>query len=164
VSFDSLPIVNQRQVPTEEDWGDWESDDGLDLPYAHKIFAGKTNEEVRSEFEWAVLERAFEIMSMPCKPFQYYVFGLRDLVIEKAFNEYELSDAASVFFSTIESRFERAPEHIVPIFPELLEALNFVAENQDAYDASVEIYGDFKERLGKINQSYLISKERLSTY
>ncbi len=50
-------------VPTEEDWGDYNSD--LDQEYAHRVFAGHTNEEMQPHFRANVIERTDELRFMP---------------------------------------------------------------------------------------------------
>ena len=58
-------------VPTEAEWGDYEAD--LDQKYAHKMFAGRTNQEMLPHFRRNVIERTEELRFMPVAPFRYYM-------------------------------------------------------------------------------------------
>jgi hypothetical protein len=43
-----------KHVPTEQDWGNYRDD--LDQEYSHRIFAGRTNEEMQIRFHENILE------------------------------------------------------------------------------------------------------------
>jgi hypothetical protein len=66
-------------VPTEAEWGDYRAD--LDQSYAHKLFAGRTNQEMLPHFRRNVIERTDELRWMPESPFRYYMLGFRDFVM-----------------------------------------------------------------------------------
>jgi|SRR5579871_3795992 len=134
-------------VPTENDWGDYRSD--LDQEYAHRVFAGRTNEEMQPHFRANVIERAGELRFMPEIPFRYYMIGFRDFVRAGDF-EYEGADAASCFLRLVLKKLEQEPECIAPIMPELLETVEHVARNQSAFDADIDIYGDFLDLAAQI--------------
>jgi hypothetical protein len=127
-------------VPTEKDWGDYHSD--LDQQYAYRLFAGHTNEEMQPHFRANVIERTDELRFMPEIPFRYYMIGFRDFVMAGDF-EYEGADAASCFLRLVLEKLEREPACIRPIMPQLLEAVEYVARNQSAFNADTDIYGDF---------------------
>lgn len=134
-------------VPTEKDWGDYHSD--LDQEYAHRVFGGRTNEEMQPHFRANVIERAGDLRFMPEIPFRYYVIGFRDFVMAGHF-EYEGADAASCFLRLVLKKLEQEPEYIAPIMPELLETVEHVARNQSAFDADIDIYGDFLDLAAQI--------------
>jgi hypothetical protein len=92
-----------KQVPREEDWENYTED--LDADYAHKIFFGKTNEEMQPAFRRCVIERVDELRWMPKIPFQYYIFGLRDYVMRQEFDSYDDPDAASCFLNLFHRNF-----------------------------------------------------------
>ena len=96
--------ASMDKVPSEADWEDWEDED-LDLTYAHKIFAGKTNAEFQKDFARAVIERTDELRWMPKVPFQYYILGFRDHVMAGKFDMFDSSDAASCFLDLVEESF-----------------------------------------------------------
>ena len=135
-------------IPTEEEWENYKDD--LDANYAHGIFYGKSNNEVQKHFKRSVIERASELSFMPIKPFQYYVLGFKQFIDKGDFDKYEGSDAASCFIRLIEDMLSKKPSYVKPVINELLPTLKHVAENQSTYDASIEIYGNFKEIFNNI--------------
>jgi hypothetical protein len=134
-------------VPTEKDWGDYHSDP--DQEYAHRLFAGHTNEEMQPHFRANVIERTSELRFMPEIPFRYYMIGFRDFVMAGDF-EYEGADAGSCFLRLVRQKLEQEPACIAPIIPELLETVEYVAQNQSAFDADKDIYGDFLDLAAQI--------------
>ena len=50
-----LSKENPTRVPTEAEWGDYLAD--LDQEYAHKMFAGRTNQKMLPYFQGNVIER-----------------------------------------------------------------------------------------------------------
>jgi hypothetical protein len=140
------------QVPTEADWGDYQAD--LDQTCAHKLFAGRTNQEMLPHFRSNVIERADELRWMPEVPFRYYVLGFRDFVMAGQFEHLEGSDAASCFLSLVLEKLEKQPGYILPIMPDLLPAVRHVAMNQASFDANERTYGSFQEKLGRIEALY----------
>jgi hypothetical protein len=47
-------------------------------------------------------------------------------------------------------KLEQEPACIAPIIPELLETVEYVAQNQSAFDADKDIYGDFLDLAAQI--------------
>jgi hypothetical protein len=138
----------QLVVPTEDDWGDYGAD--LDQEYAHRQFAGRTNAEMRPEFDRNVIERSADLRWMPAIPFRYYMIGFRDYIAAGKFAESFASDAASCFLNLVSVLLETDPAKIVPIMPELLPALRHVGENQAVFEAKESIYGSFRELSDRI--------------
>jgi hypothetical protein len=141
-------------VPTEQDWGDCNSGhiEDLDLKYAHDVFIGKTNEEMQRHYKDHVLMRAEDLHWMSQKPFQYYIFGFRDFVLRRDFGFFENSDAASSFLQLILLKLKEQPDHIRPVLSQLMPDIEFIANNQELYEADKDIYGDFKETLREISE------------
>jgi len=83
-------------VPTEAEWGDYEVD--LDQKYAHKMFAGRANQEMLPHFRRNVIERTDELRWMPVAPFRYYMLGFRDFVMAGEFDPTWAADAASCLY------------------------------------------------------------------
>ena len=142
-----------KSVPTDKDWGIW-SDTDLDAAAAYRMFGGKTNVQMQAEFSRNVIERVSDLRSMPERPFQYYVAGLRDYVLARKFRRLDSSDAASCFLELILEKLECQPERIVPVMGELTEAISFVAEHQKEYDADEDIYGNFLDLKERIFELY----------
>ena len=59
-------------------------------------------------------------------------------------------DAASSFLNLVEQKLKTEIDSIAPIMKDLLPAIEFVAMNQERYDADRDIYGDFREQLARI--------------
>jgi hypothetical protein len=132
-------------IPDRAAWGALPTDD-LDLAAAFRRFYGKTNEQLAEDFKQSVIERADDLRWMPPIPFQYYILGYRDLLVQQAFGELDAPDAASCYLRLIEQKLESAPETIAPVMPQLLDSVAFISENQALFDADPDIYGDFREK------------------
>jgi hypothetical protein len=135
------------RVPTEGEWGDYQAD--LEQDYAHKMFAGRTNQEMLPHFRRDLIKLTGELRSMPQVPFRYYMLGFRDFVMSE---EAEDSDAASCFLRLVLEKLEEQPDYILPIMPELLQALRHVAQNQALFGAAKSIYGSFRDKLAQIER------------
>jgi len=139
-------------VPTENDWGDYESD--LDQNHAHSVFAARTNEEMQPFFRRNPLGLTDDLRWMPDVPFRCYILGFRDFITAKEFDFLDVSDAANCFLGLVLEKLESHPRAIVPVMPELLTAVEYVAKNQSIFDADESIYGSFLERLSRIQTLY----------
>jgi hypothetical protein len=139
----SLPI------PTQEDWGDYESD--LDQKHAHSVFGGRTSQEVQSIFRRNPVEATDELRWMPEIPFRYYMLAFRDFIMAGQFDFLSASDAASCFIGLVLEKLETQSRHIAPIMPELLPAVEYVSRNQSQFEADVSIYGNFLDKPGRIH-------------
>ena len=144
--------VKPESVPTEDDWGRYRSD--LDQNHAHSIFAGRTNGEMQPFFRRNPLAMTDDLRWMPDVPFRYYILGFRDFITAKEFDFLDGSDAASCFLGLVLEKIENHPRLIVPVMPELLPAVEYVARNQDLFDADESIYGNFLEKLSRIQTLY----------
>lgn len=141
-----------KSIPTEDDWDDYDKEFVLDLDvnYARGQFFGKSNAEMLSRYKDHVLMRAEDLHWMPRKPFQYYVFGFRDFVRNGEFGFYESSDAASAFLGLILQKLKEQPNHILPVISELLRDVEYIAANQEKYEADADIYGNFMDIYNEI--------------
>ena len=144
--------VKALSVPTEKDWGDYKTD--LDQKHAHSVFAGRTNQEMQPFFRRNPIEMTSELRWMPEVPFRYYMLGFRDFVMAKQFDFLDSADAASCFLGLVLEKLEKQSRHIVPIMPELLPAVEHLARNQAVFEAESSIYGDFLEKLSRIQALY----------
>ncbi|MCX7218507.1 MAG: hypothetical protein NTY70_06075 [Burkholderiales bacterium] len=135
------------KIPDESAWYGYEED--LDVRYLHGLFYGKSIEEVQSYFgEGRSIERMGELLFAPRAAFQYYVRAFAHFVMSEA--AAGDSDSASPFLSLLEEREKKDPGSVRIIFPALKEALAFVAKNQAYFEASIDIYGNFNERVDKL--------------
>ena len=148
----------QNSVPTEADWKDDADADhtlySLDVTHAFQTFAGKANQEMQSRFFQNVLGCAEDLDYLPRIPFQYYMLGFRDFVMAGNFGWCDSSDAASSFLNRICRKLKEQPHFIRPIMPDLMPAVIYVSENQQLFDADVDIYGNFKAIRRLIEELY----------
>ena len=150
--------VRRQVIPSEADWGDYQSD--LDAKWAHQHFIGRTNEEMQGYIRGTPLGAAEDLRFMPEVPFRYYVLGYRDFVLAGEFPNFFASDAASCFLRLVLHKLEEQPRYIVPVMPDLLPALEYVARNQETFEAPENIYGRFLEMYRQIQELYTESKDR----
>ena len=136
------------RVPTEAEWGGYQGD--LDQDYAHKRFAGRTNQEMVPHFRRNVIACTGALRWMPQTPFRYYMLGFRDFVMAGEFEDLGASDAASCFLGLVSKKHEEQPNYILPIMPELFPALRHLAQNQTVFGAAKSIYGSFYDKLAQI--------------
>lgn len=132
-----------ESIPRECDWGDWNND--IDQQFSHAVYFGRSNEEMQSRFLASPVEAASELQFMPRVPFQYYMLGFRDSVVSLRHDEFVKADSGSCFLRLILHKLKHERDDIIPIMDSLVDALDFIADNQDRYDADIDIYGDFKE-------------------
>ena len=133
-------------IPDEKDWENWNDD--LDTRCAFEQFGGKSISEAVELFVENALYYQEDLQWMPKLPFQYYVHAYKEyLLSDRAPRD---SDAASCYLRLIKLRLETDPEFVVEIFDSLLPSVRHVAENQDFYDAHMDIYGDFLVLLTEI--------------
>ncbi|MBU2714152.1 hypothetical protein, partial [Zooshikella harenae] len=137
----------KHKIPDESSWGEYHTD--LDVAAAHSMFAGKTNEEMQKEFKKNIIERCSDIRWMPIVPFQYYIFGLKHYIDSGDFSDFNKPDAASCFIELVLDKLNESPEYLDSIILELMPTLKYIAENQDWFEADIDIYGDFKALLEK---------------
>ena len=140
-------IARPREVPGETEWAGREQD--LDVQYAYHRYFGKTTDDVKYDFRDLVIERASELRFVPRSVFQYYVFAWIDL-FESPGESVGQSDCASVFLNLLRDREEADPGSVAEIYAELRVTVEYVAANQEFFDADVDIYGDFRDRAADI--------------
>jgi hypothetical protein len=143
--------LNERQrrsrIPGREEWSGYEAD--LDVRYAHRLFFGKSLDEVQHHFGGSrSIQRADELLFMPRRAFQYYVLAFAQFVMSEAATGD--SDAASTFLGLLLNREKRDPGSVGPVFGDLQPAVEFVAFNQEHFEANPAIYGVFKERAEQV--------------
>jgi hypothetical protein len=121
----------------------------LDVRHAHTLFFGKSLDEVQGHFGGGrSIERADELLFMPRKAFQYYVLAFAQFVMSEAARAD--SDPASSFLGLLLNREKRDPGSVGQVFDDLQAAVEFIASNQEHFDANPAIYGVFKERAEQV--------------
>ncbi len=145
-------------VPDLSAWQGYEDD--IDSRYAFNTFFGKSLLEVQPLLKINVIERADEIRFMPVKAFQYYIFSLRDFILNKNYFVDEADCAVDSYFTLIQEKLNLAPDAILPIIDELLSSLHFIAENIADYNINEDIYGSIPARLQQLLHVYQRQVER----
>jgi len=137
-------------IPTEEDWGDYTSD--LDWDYAHRIFAGKANDEVQADFKRNAMGRAEEFHYMPDVPFRYYIRGFAQYVMGCGDDRLNDSEAASSFLWLIERTLGENPERLLSVLNVVVPVLDHIADCHERFDhGSSEIFR-FQEQVEAIKR------------
>jgi hypothetical protein len=135
-------------IPTKTDWGNIDGD--LDIKDAYQDFYGKTNDEMEKEFKANIFERCSSLRCMPIEPFKYYIFGLKQYIDRSEYDDFHRPDAASCFIDLIYERLMSNIDSMRSIMDELLPTILKIANNQELFEADIDIYGDFGEMLEKI--------------
>ncbi len=137
----------RRRIPGREEWLGYEAD--LDVRHAHKLFFGKSLDEVQRHFGGVQsIGRMDELLFMPRRAFQFYVMAFAQFVRSDAARGD--SDTASAFLTLLLNREQRDPGSVGQVFEALQPAVEFVASNQEHFDANPAIYGVFKERAEQV--------------
>ncbi|MCL4678472.1 MAG: hypothetical protein KJ017_07765 [Alphaproteobacteria bacterium] len=151
------------KMPTENDWNDWSDDPPRDCVtawnrgYAKQNFQGKSINQIIPELERNFMVYFDEYSDMPRKCFQYYIFALTQILRNCTYSDARerlssIPDMASCFFYFIKNRAEHDPKALKPIMKLLWPDLVYVANNQEHFDASLEIYGDFRDKFAEIKK------------
>ena len=140
--------MKSLSVPTEEDWGDYKSD--LDQKHAHRVFAGRTNQETQPFFRRNPIERTDELRWMPEVPFRYYMLGFRDFIMANEFEFLGASDAAKLFPWPCPRKTRQTAAVHCSNNAGTLPTIEHVARNQNLFEAKESIYGNFLEKLARI--------------
>ncbi len=141
----------ENEIPTE-DWQGYQDD--LDARFAYQLFFGKNIVEVQPVFQMNVIERAWELRVLPVKAFQYYVFALRDYIINNNNNVVFTNAAVDCYFSLVQFKLDEYPEHILPVMEALLPSLHFIADHVATFNINEEIYGSIPARLQRLLERY----------
>lgn len=151
-------MVTKLPIPSEADWGNYQSDQ--DQQYVYKMFFGKNFEQVIPRFERNAIEACDELRFIAAVPFRYYLLAfasymLSDLVLKNRM----ASDAASCFIGLVHEKLLSARDDIAPIIIDLIPAIEFVANNQSLFDADIDIYGNFKDKLDDIKRIVMCGED-----
>ena len=137
------------KIPSKREWEGFEAD--LDVRYAHKLLFGKSVSEAIQYFGGVrSIERADELLFMPRKAFQYYIFAFAEfLKSEQAARD---SDSASSFLRLLINREARDPDSVRKICAKLSPVVDFVSSHQEYFEADINIYGDFHELAARVRE------------
>jgi hypothetical protein len=144
--------MNEMKIPDEVDWENFDYKASLGTQDCYEDFFGNSNGEMQDLFDRNVVLTGHGLRLMPIKPFQYYIQGFQEYVLNLGLESWEKSDAASVYLRVIFNVLEENPDFVTPIFDQLKDSINYVAENQVLYEADEDIYGSFIELRKKIFQ------------
>ncbi|WP_151962238.1 hypothetical protein [Acinetobacter bereziniae] len=136
--------MNVEIIPTISDWGEIDPID-YDAQYTFDKYVGKSLDDMMEMLRSSLMERAFELQYMPDKVFNYYILGLKKYIEVAPLND-DTSSAVSIFFNLIEERVRKEPNVIKDVYPELKPILYHIANNQEKFDADVDIYGKFMDK------------------
>ena len=153
----SLPI------PTLEDW-DWGKipcpHDKVKADYARSRYWGRSTTDLLSD----CFNHAFPVMEdicyMPPIPFRYYMLAYAEWLMSPALVgddfdlNHESASGASIFLNAVDRMLLEHPEFILPIMDKLMPVARHVAENQKLYDADLDIFGSFPDRLKENEANY----------
>lgn len=141
------------KIPDASDWADFNPSVCLSNQECYDYFFSKSDEEMQKNYELNVVLSGNGFRYMPIIPFQYYIIGFRDYVFNCVKSEsWNNPDAASVYLRIILCNLEERPHFVIPIFEQLKDSIEFVAENQALYEADEDIYGSFIELKDKVFQ------------
>ncbi|MBC3873747.1 hypothetical protein [Undibacterium flavidum] len=132
-------------IPSKEAWGEILKDD-LDMQAAYNDFFGKSNRDMREAYANYSIEMVDSLRWMPPVPFRYYIKGFAEFLLSDGLHKIDASDAASSFLRLIEEKLRKQSNLLAPIIDDVLPVVRHLAENQEAFEVDVEIYGDFKEK------------------
>ena len=109
-----------------------------------------------SYFDAHALSASEALVYMPEVPFRYYMFCFKEVLLsEKCLStglNFEAPNLASTFLLLLESKLTESPSSLVGVIDQLMPVAEFVALNQERYNADIDIYGSFPELLTKIKQ------------
>jgi hypothetical protein len=140
------------KVPGPAEWAGYETD--LDVRDAHRMLFGKTVQDAATEHNFGggrAISRMDELLFMPTRAFQYYVFAFAEYLMTGAAKGDP--DAASPFLSLLEAREKRDPGSVAQIYEKLAPFVEYVGANQEHFDADQDIYGNFRERADGIRRA-----------
>ncbi len=136
-----------EKIPGAEDWAGYKDD--IDARHAHAFWSGKSLDELQTHFSGGrSIERGSELLFMPRRAFQFYVFAFAQYVMSNA--AIGDSDAASTFLNNLIAREKRDPGSVAQMLDRLEPTVDFVAASQSRFEASHDIYGDFAEKAAEL--------------
>jgi len=134
-------------IPGPEEWA--RINDDIDVRNVHAFWFGKSLDEVQGFFAGGQsLQRGDELLFMPRRAFQFYVFAFAQYVMSE--NAIGDPDGASSFLATLAARETDDPGSVSQIYESLRPTVEFVADSQARFAAGHDTYGDFRERAAEL--------------
>jgi hypothetical protein len=133
-------------IPGVEEWA---GHSDVDASNVHAFWFGKSLDEMQEFFPGRQsIQRGEELLFMPRRAFQFYIFAFAQYVMSEA----AVGDAegASSFLKTLTGRETGDPGSVAQIFEQLQTTIEFVAESQSRYGADHNLYGDFREKAAEL--------------
>jgi hypothetical protein len=142
VPLDVLSTIPDEKAWHSQDWND-------DTVTAHQHFFKKSLTEAVSMFaEYSLLYQE-DVMFMPFIPCCYYLQAYSNYILsERATGD---SDGAICYITLIKVLNGVAENFPAELCEVIGKALNHIARSQGLFDAKIEIYGSFEDRISDIN-------------
>ena len=77
------------------------------------------------------------------------------------FQLFDDADAVSSFIKLIEYKLKHSRSMMTPLIAELMPSIIYICDNQTKFNASIDIYGDFKEKIKAIREIINCSRPTL---
>jgi len=139
------PIV---PPPSKNDW-EVRADD-IDAVWAKEQFFALDTVSAIEQFDRNVVSAAESIEHMPAVPFRYFLWSLGLYMLGLEDGADNAADVASNFLQIVEHNLTSSPKRIVPLFPRILELVDYAVAMQERFDIPADIYGDFTESRQRI--------------
>jgi hypothetical protein len=134
-------------IPGAEEWT--RQNDDVDARNVHAFWFGKSLDEVQPHFAGGQsIQRGDELLFMPRRAFQFYIFAFAQYVMSDA--AIGDADGASAFLRFLAARETEDPGSVSQIYEQLQPTIEFVAESQARFAAAHGVYGDFHEKAAEL--------------
>ncbi len=121
----------------------------LEVRYFYRHAFGKRFDELDDYFSRSPIQRGSELQYLSKGVFQYYIFAfVHYLLSSRAAGD---PDAPSVFLGLLTWREINDPGSVRELALRLKGVLNLIEHGQSHFDADVDIYGDFRSRVGELS-------------
>ena len=142
-------IEKRQKIPKIPGPEEWAGHQDIDARNVHAFWFGKSLDEVQQFFAGGrSIQRGNELLFMPRRAFQFYIFAFAQYVMSDA--AVGDSDGASSFLLFLTAREKEDPGSVAQIYEQLQATIEFVAESQPRFDADHDVYGDFRERAAEL--------------
>ncbi|MGN7437190.1 MAG: hypothetical protein ACTHOO_01005 [Alcanivorax sp.] len=161
--------LKKLKIPTENDWNTLEHDKprdqvaSLDRQHAKLNFLGKSFTDAFDMFDENIGKYMTHFWDMPRACFKYYYLALiaylrnvpENYVYDDTDYPKDYACASDTVFSTLEYRLQHYPDGLGNVLYEdgVMDDLEYIANNQTLYDADIDIFDNYKDRLSKIKKT-----------
>ena len=142
-------IDERRKTPGVPGPEEWSGHNDVDARNVHAFWFGKSLDEVQQHFAGGQsIQRGDELLFMPRRAFQFYIFAFAQYVMSEA----AIGDAggASAFLGFLTARETDDPGSVAQIYDQLEPTIEFVAESQARFAADHDVHGDFREKAAEL--------------